>query len=238
MIDPINLITISIQQDMQRMNVIANNAANALTPGFKREYLTAASHFDKQLTPSSAGDFTAIPTLKLLTDNKTGIPKQTGNGLDIALQGNGYFELNTDNGLAYTRQGSFHLDDRGRLVSNEGYPVAGINGDIFLTTPTPRIDKEGRIFEQDKFIAQIKVVAFDAALNHVGGGVMIPANYQGKTELQHPRMLQGQMESSNVDSTQEMVKMMEVFRHFEASHRMLQAYDDVADKTLRNLGQF
>lgn len=238
MIDPINLVTLSIQQDMQRMNVIANNAANALTPGFKREYLAASSHFSSQLAVSSIGNFPTAPALSSLTDNKPGIPKQTGNALDIALQGSGYFELNTDKGLAYTRQGSFRLDDRGRLVSKEGYPVAGVSGDIVLPSPTVRIDKEGHIFERDKLVGQIKIVAFDAPLSHIGGGLMVPANYQAKTELQNPRMLQGQLESSNVDSTQEMVKMVEVFRHFEASHRMLQAYDDVADKTLRNLGQF
>lgn len=237
MIDPVDLMTLSIQQDMQRMNVIANNAANALTPGFKREYLAASSRFGNQLSMLTMSTSPAIPDLQLLTDNKPGIPKQTGNAFDIALQEDGYFELNTDKGVAYTRQGSFHLDEQGRLVSKEGFPVAGINGDIYLSTPRPRIDKEGRIFEQDKLVAQIKVVSFDKPLNHIGGGIMI-ATSQGKIELQHPRMLQGQLESSNVDSTHEMVKMMEVFRHFEASHRMLQAYDDIADKTLRNLGQF
>lgn len=236
--DPVNLVTMSIQQDVQRMNVIANNSANALTSGFKREYLAASSQFDSQLGLSSAGSIPTLPALRLLTDTQPGIPKQTGNALDIALQGNGYFELHTDKGGAYTRQGSFHLDDRGRLVSKEGFPVVGIGGDIYLSSPTPRIDKEGRIFEQDKQVAQIKVVSFDSSLKHIGGGLMIPFNDQGKLELQHPRLLQGQLESSNVDSTREMVRMMEVFRHFEASHKMLQAYDDIADKTLRNLGQF
>ena len=67
---------------------------------------------------------------------------------------------------------------------------------------------------------------------------MAQVNDVGKHEVLRPAMVQGKLEASNVDSTQEMVRMLETFRHFETSHRVLQAYDDIRDKTIRNLGQF
>jgi flagellar basal-body rod protein FlgG len=236
-IDPITLTAASIQQDMQRMNVIANNSANALTSGFKREYLTLAS---SATGASQVPGEDAISTLvsKVITDNRPGVPRQTGNPLDIALLGEGYFEIRTDNGIAYTRQGTFRLNDQNYLVNQDGFPVSGVNGDIVLSSSTPTIDREGRIFEQGKQVAQIKVASFAPAdLRSIGGGLMISMR-DSQNEVPHPAMAQNQLESSNVDSTQEMVRLMETFRHFETSHRILQAYDDIQDKALRNLGQF
>lgn len=238
MIDPITLTAASIQQDMQRMNVIANNSANALTAGFKREYLMLANSETAQSQPASGANAISTLVSKVIKDNRPGVPRQTGNPLDVALLGEGYFQVRTDNGIAYTRQGTFRLNDQNYLVNQDGFPVAGVNGDILLSSPTPTIDREGRIFEQGKQVAQIKVVSFDSAdLRSIGGGLMI-STHDNQYEVQHPTMGQNQLESSNVDSTQEMVRLMETFRHFETSHRILQAYDDIQDKALRNLGQF
>lgn len=236
MIDPIGLTVASIQQDIQRMNVIAHNSANALTPGFKRELMTV-SRGDAALMSDT---FDSIPAAQRIVDHRLGVPRQTGGALDVALLGDGYFEVRTDTGLAYTRLGSFRLNERGYLVTQAGHPVVGMNGDILLSSPNVTIDRLGRVFEQGKQVAQIKVVAFDSpiALNPIGEGLMVPQAPGAMHELQQPAMAQAHLESSNVDSTQEMVRMMETFRHFETSHRVLQAYDDVHDKVLRNLGQF
>lgn len=239
MIDPIALTAVSIQHDMQRMNVIANNAANALTSGFKREYLALANQgagLSSQM-PGEESLSAMVPTV--MKDVRPGVPRQTGNPLDLALLGEGYFEIHTDNGAAYTRQGAFRINDQGYLVNQAGDHVAGLSGDILLSSTTPTIDREGRISEQGKQIAQIKVVSFDSSdLHSIGGGLAIPTNDISKREVQRPAMAQGQLESSNVDSTQEMVRLLETYRHFETSHRVLQAYDDIQDKALRNLGQF
>lgn len=242
MIDPVSLTALSIQNDIQRMSVTANNAANALTTGFKREYLVASGQFDASLSPiaSAEGVLTLAPALRSITDQRAGTTKQTSGALDIALLGSGYFEVRTENGLAYTRQGNFRLDDLGRLVTQNGAPVNGVGGEIVLTTPTPTIDRSGKIFENGKQVAQLKVVAFDSPqeLSNIGGGLAIVSGNAIPNQVQQVRVAQGQLESSNVDSTQEMVRMMENFRHFESSHRVLQAYDEMNDKALRNLGQF
>lgn len=242
MIDPISLITTSIQQDMQRLNLIAHNSANALTAGFKREFLATANQNGSGISPDTSLGLSlpSIPASQVMTDNRAGVARQTGNPLDIALSGDGYFEVRTDTGVAYTRQGTFRLDDRGYLVTQAGFPVAGAAGDILLTSLTPTIDRQGRVFEQGKQVAQIKVVSFESpvALSNIGGGLMVPIDRANPQVVSRPVMVQGKLEASNVDSTQEMVRMMETFRHFETSHRVLQAYDDIHDKAIRNLGQF
>lgn len=243
MIDAISLTEASVQQDMQRINVIANNAANAMTPGFKRAYLTASSQLDSSLLSSSDQtlSYRTSPVVQsLMTDNRPGVARQTGGSLDLAVLGDGYFEVRTEAGRAYTRQGAFQLDSSGRLVTHDGYPVSGVGGDIILSTPTPIIDREGKIYDQGKQVAQIKLVSFNSlqALSTIGGGLLVASEDSEKQDVQLPRLAQGQLESSNVDSTQEMVRMLETYRHFETSHKVLQAYDDLSDKTFRNLGQF
>jgi flagellar basal-body rod protein FlgF len=235
-IDPVGLTTLSIQFDMQRLNTIANNAANALTPGFRRELLSVNGEFNAFM----AGQATYLPQLSAVIDHKTGVQQQTNNSLDLAILDQGYFEVSTDHGYAYTRQGSFKLDEKGKLVTQAGQPVSGLSGDIYLNTSNPTIDSQGRVFENGKTIAQIKVVSFDRdeGLIKIGGGLLLRTDTSVMSQVELPKIAQGSLESSNVNSTQEMVSLMETFRHFEASHKVIQAYDELNDKALKNLSQF
>lgn len=241
MTDPISLTVASMQNDMQRMNVLANNAANALTPGFKREMAAVAGQFNRApASPGVAAPLSVLPHLTLVTDLRPGTPRKTGNPLDIALLGEGYLEVRTDQGLAYTRLGALRLDEQGRLVTQAGHAISGLSGDIVLSTPTPVIDRHGRIFDKGIQVGQIKVVNFDrpGQLSAIGGGLLVPQDGTAAHEVAQASVVQGQLESSNVDAAREMMTLVESFRHFEASNRMLQAYDDLRDKAFRNLGQF
>lgn len=241
--NPMALTAISLQADLQKINVTANNSANALTPGFKRELVAVATALDggAALTAESAQEPYNPLQLRVVTDSSAGVPRQTGNALDFAVLGNGYFEVQTPNGVAYTRQGAFRLDAQGRLVTEAGYAVSGIDGEILFKTSTPTVDQEGRATEAGKAVGQLKVVVFDPAaapLKSAGGGLLLAGESQRPTISEHPRVAQGQLESSNVNSSREMVNLMETYRHFESASRVLQAYDDLSDKTFRALGQF
>lgn len=239
--DPISLTVASMQNDMQRMEVIANNAANALTPGFKRELVAAAAQMGAGSAGGVGGGSPALPLEYRVSDFSPGAPKKTSNPLDVALLGEGLFEVRTDRGMAYTRLGAFHVDEQGRLVTQAGFPVQGASGDIAITTPNPVIDLQGRIFDKGVQVAQLKVVKFDrgAPLRRAGGGLMFAPNGSSPPEeLKVPRLTQGHLEASNVDSAREMAAMVETYRHFESSNRLLQAYDDMRDKAFRSLGQF
>ncbi|MBI2308417.1 MAG: flagellar hook basal-body protein [Rhodocyclales bacterium] len=229
-----------MQNDMQRMEVIANNAANALTPGFKRELVAASASLGVSAAGAASAATAGVPLEYRVVDTASGAPKKTSNPLDVALLGDGLFEVRTDRGMAYTRLGAFRVDEQGRLVTQAGFPVQGTSGDIVLSSPNPVIDLQGKIFEKGAQVAQLKVATFDRStqLRRAGGGLLFSSGNALPAEASLPRVTQGHLESSNVDSAREMAGLMETYRHFESSNRLLQAYDEMRDKAFRSLGQF
>lgn len=234
MIDPIYLTGSSIQYDVQRLNTISNNAANALTPGFKREFLSLNGQYDFGLSPL------LTTTLSSNVDYRPGVFRQTSRPLDLSISGKGYFEIDTVHGRAYTRTGAFKLDENGTLVTQQGDVVYGLNGKITLQNDTPVIDGQGQIYENGKLVGQLKIVdvAQPQTLQHIGGGIYLPRENTKVQLLDTPRLVQGGLEGSNVDSPAEMVSLIETMRHYELSHKVIQAYDDLSDKLIKNLGQF
>jgi flagellar basal-body rod protein FlgG len=182
-------------------------------------------------------------------DPSVGTLQMTGQPLDVALEGEGYFEVSTDQGPAYTRQGTFRLDAGGRLVTAQGHPVMGTNGEIRLATRTPAIDAAGRITEPDATsgpsvlapgtaVAQLRVVRMEkgAELRHLGDGLVVTsAEVQplGEADLQ---IRQGALENSNVSTLREMVLLMDTTRHFESMQRVVQSYDELLSTSIRKLG--
>lgn len=234
MIDPIYLTGSSIQYDVQRLNNISNNAANALTPGFKREFLSLSGQYDFGMSPL------LTTTLSSNVDYSPGVFRQTSRALDFSISGKGYFEIDTIHGRAYTRTGAFRLDEDGTLVTQQGDAVYGVNGKINLLNDTPVVDGQGQIYDNGKLVGQLKVVDIEQpqTLQHIGGGVYLPRENTKAQLLDTPKLVQGGLEGSNVDSSAEMVSLIETMRHYELSHKVIQAYDDLSDKVIKNLGQF
>src|SRR4051812_41269914 len=148
---------------MARLDQIAANLANAQTPAFKRA-VTAATSFAQQV---DAGSAAAVPG-SVHIDARPGPLRSTGRSLDVAIAGPGWFELATDTGLAYTRQGDFRVDAQGRLVTPQGHAVMGTTGEIRLEHGEPVIDSQGRVFDArpgasvsrkpEDAVAQLKLV--------------------------------------------------------------------------------
>jgi len=259
----------SMHHDMAQLNNIALNLANVSTPGYKRDVI-AVRPFDQVLdaagfsqvqgtdinnaiTDGSA--FESLSNIQRLTDMHPGTMKLTGQPLDLAIASDGFFEVTTQNGPAYTRQGNFHLDPRGRLVTAQGYPVAGQNGDIYLTTQTPVIDPRGVITEPNATtgpsatdpgvpVAQLKIMRFDnpKTLERIGDGLMIAAaattqdatsSVANNSDLM---VRQGVLENSNVSSMQEMMHLIQTMRHFESMQKIAQGYDEMLGTAIRKLG--
>ncbi len=181
MSDVLAISLLSMQQDMGRLERISLNMANATTPGYKREVVTSlpmgASGFVDAMrgadaswsgTAQPASTSVAAAPFMVQTDLRPSTLKTTGQSLDVALANSGFFEVSTRAGLAYTRQGNWQLDPRGRLVTAKGHPVMGVGGEIVLTRPNPVIDAVGQVFEsrpgggaEATPVAQLKVVGFD-----------------------------------------------------------------------------
>ena len=237
----------AMQGDMARVQQISMNMANALTPGYKRgiavqspgitafsEAIDAAGQ-QAQARPSFATSFQV--------DTRPGTVKRTGQNLDVALVGTGYFEVATANGPAYTRQGSFELDARGRLVTPQGHPVMGRDGEIYLKSANPVISESGVVTDPDATsqegpLGALKIVEFEseAPLERLGDGLLgAPAGLAARS-ADGATVRQGFIENSNVNSAQEMVQLMQAMRHFEGMYKMAQAHDEMLGMAIRKLG--
>jgi flagellar basal-body rod protein FlgG len=239
-----NAFTVAVQSmhnDQSRMDGISRNLANASTAGYQRE-TAVATPFAQLMQSGVAGGVAmslGVPELHSAIDQRAGSLKLTGSPLDVAIEGDGYFEVATASGPAYTRQGHFHLDTRGRLVTDAGDPVMGTGGEIQLTTLGPQIDRQGHITESGRAVGQLKAVRFNAAtpLVRLGAGLMQPtASAKATPSDAEATFRQGHVETSNVTSMTEMVELVETMRHFESGQRVVQAYDEMLDKAFRKLG--
>lgn len=242
MIDALSAAEAGMLNDLARMNSISNNLANSGTAGFKRE-VTAVSTFADQLAIASmvgtpAPGSIGRPQLSTFVDQSSGVLKFSGNPFDLALEGGGLFEVMTERGAAYTHQGAFHVDESGRLVTTNGLPVMGKTGEIRLTTSQPVIDRDGKIWDGNRLIGQLRIVAFPNAedLMKMGGGLYAARTEAQATDDTQTRVRQGYVEASNVVPMEETVRMIETMRHFESSQRVIQSYDDMLDKAINVIG--
>lgn len=237
----------SMQNDLRHMETVSQNMVNIATPGYKRAIpvpqtfgaaLQAANLAagDAESTPKTL----AVPSINAVFDLSGGPVKQTGRAWDLAITGDGYFELATPDGPAYTRAGDFRLDARGCLVSQSGFAVQGLQGDIIVNGGNASVDHAGRVLQDGEVIGQIKLMRFsDLRLVHkTGTGLLQPAHGAAPMQEAKPELQVGHLESSNVVPMREMVAMMETTRHFEATQKLFQGYDDVIGSAIQKLGQF
>jgi flagellar basal-body rod protein FlgG len=261
-----NIFAISLQgmqQDMARLDRVAMNLANASTPGYKRDAvnvspLTVASFADAMAASTNAqiradslfdSGQQIGGSVMIQTDMRPGTLRSTGQPLDVSLMGSGFFEVSTEAGLAYTRQGNWHLDGQGRLVTAQGNPVMGEGGEIVLTHPNPQIDAKGHVFDITNDgvvgggdpvpVAQLKVVNFAAAdqLKHLGDGMFEASAVPESLLESEVDMRQGYLENANVNSMREMAQLIELMRHFESMQKVAMNYDDMIGTAVSRLGQ-
>lgn len=256
--DPVLALSLqSMQHDMSRVDRVATNLANATTPGYKREVVAVRSFAaalsalpqvaDPEASPVTAP--TAGSAVQVFSDLRPGSVKVTGQPLDLALGGEGYFEVATANGPAYTRAGQFRVDGRGRLVTAAGDAVMGRGGEIVLTTASPVIDASGNITEPtattgpaaghpQQPVAQLRIVHIEdpQAARRLGGGLLAADSKVTEVAEGQAQVRQGALESSNVSSVQEMVQLVQAMRHFESMQKVAQGYDEIVSATIRRLG--
>ena len=251
----------SLQNDSAAMDRISANLANMTTPGYRRElalqapvlsaeglpgavsaFASAIDSQREQLQQVSGADAAAPASLvgSLLFDARHGTLKTTDAPLDVALLGDGYFEVETDQGPAYTRDGQFHVDARGILVTAQGQPVAGRGGQITLAPGPVTIDVTGQVIQNTRSVGQLKVMDLGeaGALRHTAGGLYTPASPARPLADAAIQVRQGALENSNVDHMTEMVQMVQVMRHFETMTQVVHSYDDMVGTAISKLGSF
>lgn len=230
----------SLIQDMQRLNTISNNLANVSTIGYKRD-ISVQTRFDNALDGASASDaVSAEQAVSAKADLSQGVLRNTGNALDVAIEGEAFFEVVTTHGQFYTRQGNFHADAEGKLVDAAGRTVSGVGGDILIHGGQPQIKDDGQVWVGTENRGQIKLIRFDNldALTKVGTGMYQTSQSAIEANgVNGVRLRQGYVEGSNVDPTREMVNLITVTRHFESVQKVLSTYDQMMDSAIKSIGE-
>lgn len=243
-----------------RMNMISNNLANVNTVGYKADavaFKDTMIHFahdfireplenmrSKPLFPES--QLRARTRLAVQeTDFSQGSMQYTGNPLDIAITGDGFFRIETPNGEFLSRNGSFCQNSGGTLVTKQGWPVLGAGGPIQIPEGTRNIhmDSSGRIFADGAEVGTLDITSVDrlTGLEKVGanlyrlreGSTAAPLDPRANGTLVN----QGYLETANVNAVTEMVNMIEVQRSFEAHQKIMQSSDAVDREAISRVGR-
>lgn len=224
MTDVIQNISQSLRADIATLNAISNNIANSGTPGFRAERPVAS--FQSQLD---------VLDRQIALDQQDGALTTTGNALDLALRGHGFFQVAHGEGTLLVRAGNFRLDAEGRLVNANGDAVLGTSGVLSLAGTKVRIDTTGEIWDGDKSLGKLSVVdvAEPARLRVVDGGYA----YDGEWAEWKGSVLQGAVEHSNVDVAGESIRLMELTRHVESVQHAISIYDQAMDTGINRLGE-
>lgn len=215
----------------RRMEATANNVANLTTPGFKSQKLYSDVISEMSALASDA-------TEKSRVDLAQGKLSNSGNPLDVAIGGAGFFKLMASDGsIAFSRQGQFRLDGDGRLIGAQGMAVQSADGgDIRLRSPNVEILADGTILEDKAAVARIGLFqpAEGAQPHPIGGSLM---NFADEIEVAEPQLHQKMVEASNVELADEMVALMEAMRNAEGGARLVQTYDELMGKAINTFGQ-
>jgi flagellar basal-body rod protein FlgF len=225
-----------------RQDVIANNLANATNPGFKREVLSQVAFGDMLLSNTQTGQ--AIGPLSTGTQITSVKPNLTNNGfrwtqntLDLAIGGNGFFAVQTANGVAYTRNGAFTTDANGFLVTAQGDKVLGKDGKPLDLSGGGRvsISRNGEIHVGSRLAGTVAVVALNPdSLRKLGDNYLSGTVDAG---AKVGAVAQGALESSNVNTVTEMVSLIENMREFEADQKVIRALDDTLGGAVNQVGR-
>lgn len=215
------------------MDATANNIANATTAGFRGDRVT----FREALATAKSPDVALVSSSGTKVDHQAGALQQSDNPLDLALEGDGYFAVETKDGTRYTRAGNFRLDDQRQLVTMEGHPVRGEGGPITIPEEATNIavGSDGSITADGEEIGKLELARFGANALKREGSTLFSA--RGAQEAgDPPKVRSGMLEASNVNVVRGVVDLVKVSRTYESLMRVIQSYHDVESRAARELG--
>jgi len=223
-----SFIALSKQMALGRhMEVLSNNLANMNTPAFKAERLV----FTEMLRQTAGQDHNDMGPMSFVEPHGTyldfseGSMTPTGNPLDVAIAGDGFFAIQTADGTAYTRAGRFSLDATGTLVTSDGAPVlAAGGGPVQIQSTQISIAGDGTISGDDGVIARLQVARFDdmQRLQRGPSGTYLPGD-ETPIEVTSPQVIQGMVEESNVSPILEMTRLIDVSRSYQRMTQIIES---------------
>ena len=239
-----NTLLVGLSQQLaayRSMDVIANNLANLSTPAFKRE-TAKFEEFVQQVQPSEGqtGPQTVsfVKDAGVVRDLSEGHLETTGAPFDLAINGKGYFVVQTSAGERYTRNGHLSLNSDGQLVTDSGDPVAGDGGPVTITADDGQVHiaADGTVSGKQGQIGKLRLVNFANERALVKEGASLYSTSQSATTADGAKIAQGMLESSNVEPVIEISHMIDVMRAYQATANLTQAQADLTRQAIDKLG--
>ncbi len=236
-----------------KMDVITNNITNVDTLGYKKDSLLSRSFadllLDRMNDPSVINQTSEVGPLgtgvhidELATSFTQGTPEQTELATDMCIVGDGFFVVQTPDGIRYTRAGNFSLDGNGDLVDPNGNYVQGENGKITLPSANFLVTEAGEVYDldTDTQVATLQIVEFEnvQGLRKAGGNLYLDFGDAGPGEAENSQVLQGYIETSNVNIAEEMVDMIITSRAYESNQQMVKMIDQTLNRAVNDIARF
>jgi flagellar basal-body rod protein FlgG len=229
----------ALQPRMLRLEVLANNLANIETTGYKKTQLFIQTLQKELGTQETQGELAGLEAQQY-TDFSQGTLRSTGNPLDWAIDGDGFFAVETPQGIRYTRNGSFQLSPNGEIVNRQGHALLGVGGRIQLPdvqtmkVGTLVVSETGEVLFNNQPIGRVNIVHFDnpQMLKNEGASLFSAETAPVGAENELPRIRQGYLEESNVEGIAEMVAMVELTRSFETDQKAIQYQDATLERAM------
>ena len=237
-----------VQRD--RMDVLANNLTNVETAGYKSDTLVSSTFqnmlIERLHDPGIVSTSTIVGALgtgthieEVYTTFSQGNIEGTGRLCDLALVGDGFFTVSTPEGERYTRDGSFFVNSEGYLVTSDGRYVQGEHGNIEVGGDGFSIDQEGNVYIGGALEDRLEIVRFEdpAGLRKDGGNLYEHVEGPGPQAAEDTVVRQGALEGSNVDSAQELTRLLSVRNAYTINQRVLGMVDKSLEKAVNEVGR-
>ncbi|MBZ5503168.1 MAG: flagellar hook basal-body protein [Acidobacteriia bacterium] len=221
---------------MQALDVVANNLANVSTTGFRGQHefyrAVTASLGREVLTPLNAAinDYGVLGGATI--DLGQGNLQATGNSLDLAVRGAGFFVVQAPGGIRYTRNGSFHVSTAGQIVTDKGEAVLGPTGPIQVPQGPVEVAPDGTVSVAGAVAGQLRLAEFAAGTSLIPEGnsnFIAPAG--AELPAANSAIVPGMLEASNLSPLQETVSLMVLQRHSQLLERALSVFLDDFNRT-------
>ena len=218
------------------LDVVSNNLANVSTDGFQELRVSFESVLSDPYNTETNSQIYVAPT-HTATSQQKGPIKQTGSNLDVAINGRGYFAVEAaDQQTLYTRSGRFTVNDLGQLATASGHLVLGTSGPISGLNGTVRIEKDGRIFNNEVQVGALQLYDFNEPekLQRHGHLLFESGPQQAPKEIDG-KLVPGALEGSNVNAVMAMVELVRVQRSFESAKKAIDTYRDMDRRLQHNV---
>ncbi len=216
------------------LDTTANNIANASTVGFHADRV----QFREALGKARSVDTALVDSGTARVDHEPGALQQTDNPLDLALDGDGYFGVQTPQGPRYTRAGNLTIDDQHKLVNAEGDVMRGEGGAPITVPPDAQVvsvAQDGTVMADGNSVGKLELVRFAPNQLRREGGTLFAATGAPQPG-DPPKVRSGVLEQSNVNVIRGVVDLVKVSRTYESLMQVIQGYKDVEDRAARDIG--